>query len=134
MAGRAEGERDEREDAYVGRSEVLRNPPCWPVGWAGFEGLSGAGESLESTEEIAEKFDDELAREIARGHPLFGRRCIAIAKREGADDVLFAVGPEEVAVAHLTWSGKPERPPWPRSTLYTSFDAFLASTAGDFGY
>jgi hypothetical protein len=63
-------------------------------------------------EETAASFDDELLREVAPGHPLHERRCIAIAKREATDDVLFAVGAEEVAVVHLTWTQAPERPPW----------------------
>jgi len=84
-------------------------------------------------EETAASFDDELLREVAPGHPLYERRCVAIAKREATDDVLFAVGAGEVAVVHLTWAQKPEPPPWPSTTFYTSFDDFLGAAAEDFG-
>jgi hypothetical protein len=85
------------------------------------------------TEETAASFDDERLREVAPGHPLYERRCIAIAKREATDDVLFAVGADKVAVVHLTWTQTPERPPWPSTTFYASFDEFLAAVPEDFG-
>jgi hypothetical protein len=90
-------------------------PSSWPPGWVGLE------------EERAASFEEELRRELAPGHPLYERGCIAIGKREATDDVLFAVGAEDVAVVHLTWTQKPEPPPWPSTTLYTSLDEFLAA-------
>src|SRR3954468_24780037 len=65
-------------------------------------------------EETAASFDDELLREVAPGHPLHERRCVAIAKREATDDVLFAVGADEVAVVHLTWHRSRSRHHGPR--------------------
>jgi hypothetical protein len=82
-------------------------------------------------ERTAAALDEELRREMRRRHPLYGRTCIAIAKREANDDVLFALGEDEVAVVHLTWAGKQERPPWPTTTFYASFVAFLADIAHD---
>jgi hypothetical protein len=52
-------------------------------------------------------------------------RCIAIGKRDANDDVLFAAGADEVAVVHLTWARRPERPSWPSTTSYASIDEFL---------
>jgi hypothetical protein len=83
-------------------------------------------------DQVAAGLDAELRRELRRRHPLYGRACIAIAKREANDDVLFALGAEEVAVVHLTWSRKRERPPWPTTTFYASFDDFVADVAEDF--
>jgi hypothetical protein len=113
------------------RRQVLREPPVWPPGWAGFEKPWGeVGE--DATEETAARFDDELRREVQPGHPLHERECIAIAKREATDDVLFDVGAEEVAVVHLTWAGKPEPPPWPSTELYRSLEHFMAAAPDDF--
>jgi hypothetical protein len=82
-------------------------------------------------EQMAAELDEELLREVAPGHPLHERRCIAIAKCEANDDVLFAVGAAGLAVVHLTWSHRPERPPWPTTTFYASFDGFLAAVTED---
>ncbi len=113
------------------RAQVLRNPRDWPAGWAGFE--KPWGEGSDETETFAAAFDEQLRREVARGHVLYNEHCLAIAKREATDDVLFAVGEERVAVAHLTWAQKPETPHWPSVTLYSSFEEFLSRAAEDFG-
>ena len=65
----------------------------------------------------------ELAREVGRGHPLFGRRAVAVGRRVDCDDVLFWLpdGPAALAVVHLTWTGKRERSAeWPSTHLYIS--------------
>jgi hypothetical protein len=69
--------------------------------------------------------ESELEREIGPGHPLFGRRAIAVGRRSDNDDVLFWVpgSPTPYAVVHLTWTGKRERSPqWPATTAYASLD------------
>jgi len=46
------------------------------------------------------------------------------------DDLVIECG-DEVAVAHLTWTGKPDRPPWPNTTLIGSaedLESYVAST------
>ncbi|MFK8845185.1 hypothetical protein [Streptomyces sp. Ac-502] len=60
----------------------------------------------------------ELHRELPPGHPLYGLRVRAVARCEACDDVLFAVidRPFRWSVVHLTWSGRQEQPPWPRTT------------------
>ena len=70
----------------------------------------------------------ELAREVGPGHPLFGRRAVAVGRRLDCDDVLFWLpgGPAVLAVVHLTWTGKRERSPqWPATTLYASVAEWL---------
>jgi hypothetical protein len=65
----------------------------------------------------------ELLREVAPGHPLYGIPVRAIARRNDCDDVLFALqdGSGRVAVVHLTWIRSiPDRPPWPGTSLYPS--------------
>jgi hypothetical protein len=69
----------------------------------------------------AAALEEELAREVAKGHPLLGARASALARREDNDDVLFALngGPAPFAVVHLTWSGTPEpAPKWPAFECY----------------
>lgn len=71
----------------------------------------------------------ELARELSTGHPLFGLPVRALARRQDCDDVLLVIedGTGQVAVVHLTWTHTPpERPPWPGTTLYPSFEVWVA--------
>lgn len=73
----------------------------------------------------AETLGDELARELAPGHPLHGVKTRAVARRIDTDDVLFALEghAHEFACVHLTWSGAPEpAPSWPAATLYRDWD------------
>jgi hypothetical protein len=72
---------------------------------------------------------EELRREVAAGHPLHDEVLIAVAKCGGCDDAVFAVQGRFVhwARVHLTWSGQPEKPPFPRVTMH---DTFRESVAG----
>lgn len=70
----------------------------------------------------------ELAAEVGREHPLYGRDMQAVAVRQDCDDVLFVSvdEPQVVAVVHLTWSGRSEREPrWPETTLFASMDDWI---------
>jgi len=70
----------------------------------------------------------ELVRETAEGHALFGIKTEAIATRRGTDlDVLFrlADGSDRYAVVHLSWSKSADRPPFPWSEVYSSYDEFV---------
>ncbi|WP_050507484.1 MULTISPECIES: hypothetical protein [Streptomyces] len=60
----------------------------------------------------------ELHRELPPDHPLYGARVRAAARCEACDDVLFRVTDRSFrwAVVHLTWSGRQEQSPWPRTT------------------
>lgn len=67
----------------------------------------------------------ELALELTPGHVLYGRRAVAIGRRNGRDDVLFWLIDEGAAVAcvHLTWIGKPEQKAcWPGTEVFPSPD------------
>ena len=66
--------------------------------------------------------------EIPSNHPLSGRALTPLARREDCDDVLFQLddGPA-VAVVHLTWSGRPERPGFPTTRQYSGFAHFRTS-------
>jgi len=64
----------------------------------------------------AEKSDllhNELQREIAAGHPLFGTDVDVVGHREGTDDILCRHHADQgrLTVVHLTWRGEPEIDP-----------------------
>ena len=70
-------------------------------------------------------FERELSQELAPGHVLFDRPAQVIARRSDQDAVLVVLqAPTEFAVVHLTFSGGPERPPWPTSEKFPSASAF----------
>lgn len=73
--------------------------------------------------EIRRTFEEELRREVARGHPLYGETVVAIAKCVGCDDVLFSIEGEYVrwTVVHLTFARHPEEPPWPMAERFNAF-------------
>jgi hypothetical protein len=74
----------------------------------------------------AAKLERELAKEVARGHVLFGRPAKAVAVRGDQDDVLFVVAnPDQFAVVHLAWVSGADRPPWPRTTLFQTLAEFV---------
>lgn len=71
---------------------------------------------------------EQLSRELAVGHPLYGLPMRTLARRQDCDDVLFAIddGSGRVAVVHLTWTRNlPERPPYPWAILYPNFTAWV---------
>jgi hypothetical protein len=65
----------------------------------------------------------EALREIAPGHELHALGLTAVAKCATYDDAVFRVSDDTFAVVHLTWTGKPDAPPWPRTTRLGSFMA-----------
>ena len=71
--------------------------------------------------ESSDRFEDEYAAEIGKGHPLNGVPVKAIARRMDQDDILFRLLRHlcEYAVVHLTWSGREEVDPrWPAFEIY----------------
>lgn len=80
--------------------------------------------------EYARNLEQELARELTAGHPLWGARAQAIAQRRDSDDVLFVVehesGERAFAVVHLTWSGRPSSDSgWPSTACYRSLEEWI---------
>jgi hypothetical protein len=58
----------------------------------------------------------ELRAEVSKGHPLFEKQTIAVARCDGCDDVVFSIeDPARFVMVHLTWRQAPEPPPWPRT-------------------
>jgi hypothetical protein len=73
--------------------------------------------------EHALAFEREAEKEIAPGHALHGIALSAVAKCEGCDDVVFRASDGTFATVHLTWTLKPERPPWPQTRRLGRFIA-----------
>ncbi len=73
------------------------------------------------TPEVADRLIAELQREIGPGHVLAGRGVAVIRRCSGCDDVIFRVDDDAFAVVHLTYSGREERQPWPRTVTFPSF-------------
>jgi len=72
----------------------------------------------------------EVLAEVAPGHPLHGRVVDAPNRCGACDEVLVTVGDGSFAMVHLTWSGHPETPPYPRSSFTGGFVATeVAQTA-----
>ena len=71
-------------------------------------------------------WEQELRQEVAKDHPLFERTWGMIARRDDRDDALLDLRTGGYAVVHLTWSGRPEQPPWPTTTVYPSLRAVAA--------
>ena len=79
----------------------------------------------------ADVFAAELRREVAPGHPLAGRAWRVIARALPNDDIVIESG-DAVAVVHLTWIQKQDRPPWPRTTFVTSVEEFGSYVRSEF--
>lgn len=78
---------------------------------------------------IAEGLKRELLREIATGHPLCDHPLTAVGRRVDNDDVLYLVHaePPQLAVVHLTWSGKRETSPeWPGTSFFPTVAEWVA--------
>ena len=77
----------------------------------------------------APALERELHRELAPGHPLFGRidGAKALAVRQDCDDVLFELrDPPQYAVVHLTYvATPPDTPPWPKSEMFADMGSFV---------
>ena len=67
--------------------------------------------------------EQEATTEIADGHELHGLALTAVAKCEVCDSVVFRGADDTFAIVHLTWTARPETPPWPRTTRLGGFIA-----------
>lgn len=85
----------------------------WLEPWGSTDGAS---------ESYLRTFAEQLAKETARGHPLY-RVSVRLIGRGDGDDALFALEDNtgRVAEVHLVWQGK-QRPPWPATTLFSNLN------------
>lgn len=76
----------------------------------------------------SERYEDEYATEIGKGHPLYGVPVKAVAYRVDCGDVLFELLRLlcDYAVVHLTWSGREESDPrCPSCEIYVDSDHLM---------
>lgn len=85
---------------------LLLDDPWYPVGSIGSWQLSR-----------------QLARELAPGHRMHGRKWHAVARCDGSDDVLFVSETGEIADVHMTWS-TPVDSKFPSAGFHESVEAF----------
>lgn len=78
------------------------------------------------TTEQAEEMLRESREEIAPGHELHGVSIVPIGFSQQADDILVALDDGRVALVHLTWGRRPEPPPWPRTRIFATLDAWAS--------
>lgn len=76
--------------------------------------------------EEALRLEQELDRELPVGHILSGKGVVAIAMRKDQDDVLYQlVGPDSVAVVHLTYSQE-TMPAFPKTEIFPTLERFFS--------
>jgi len=75
------------------------------------------------TEQNRRAVTAETLVELAPGHPLYGCDFELVRRCGACDEVLVRVGEDDFGLVHLTWSGKRERPPYPRYAHTGSFVA-----------
>lgn len=68
----------------------------------------------------------QLERELAHGHPLWGKNAEVIGRRVDNDDVLVCCPDGALATVHLDWSKVPHSRPWkyPSVVSHPSVSAF----------
>jgi hypothetical protein len=81
--------------------------------WAQAYRFSEPFRDLRGLDAEAEQLRLELMRELSPGHSLHGLDPQVIATAIPQDDVVVETATGEVALVHLTWTGKAERSPWP---------------------
>jgi hypothetical protein len=71
----------------------------------------------------------QLERELADGHPLWGKSAEVIGRRVDNDDVLVCCSDGTLATVHLDWAKVPHHKPWEYpSTLSHESAAALQQT------
>lgn len=80
----------------------------------------------------AHSLAQELQHELSFGHPLACTSLTVIGRCSAWDDIVVSIddGTTQVAIVHLTWSGKYETPPWPSTTFFESLDLLFQSGEG----
>ena len=65
----------------------------------------------------------ELVAELSSGYPLLGQALTIVAQARPQDEVVVTTD-SAVYLVHLTWTRRPERPPYPRALAFRSAAEF----------
>ena len=65
----------------------------------------------------------ELVAELSSGYPLLGQALTIVAQARPQDEVVVTTD-SAVYLVHLTWTRRPERPPYPRVLAFQSAAEF----------
>jgi hypothetical protein len=68
----------------------------------------------------ADAFLRELKNELAPDHPLYSVELHPLGHSGPSDDAIFKADDGRIFQVHLTWTGKTEKAPWPRSRTFAS--------------
>ena len=71
----------------------------------------------------ADQLARELAAELSSGHPLLGQAWTIVAQARPQAEVVVTTD-SAVYLVHLTWTRRPERPPYPRVLAFRSAAEF----------
>lgn len=74
-------------------------------------------------------YEHELRLELTPGHPLYEMKFTAVGRICHGDDILFQLHdhPAQLAVVHLTFTGRPERGArWPSVVFYSDLEHWVA--------
>jgi hypothetical protein len=91
----------------------------WPANWYAIDG------------EPARVLGDELRKELAKGHGLYGADFRVVARCNICDDVLAELADGQVAQVHLTWCSGADTPPFPLTERWPSHAEWLAHRAAE---
>jgi len=71
----------------------------------------------------ADRLARELAAELSSGHPLLSQAWTIVAQARPQDEVVVTTD-SAVYLVHLTWTSRPERPPFPTALAFQSAAEF----------
>lgn len=83
--------------------------------------------------EFEEAFLRQLKVEVGPGHELYDLHVGLIGCDGASDDRLFEIldGSGRMALVHLTWSPRQQRPPYPFTVIFPDFATFAESVMGE---
>lgn len=71
------------------------------------------------TKSMAEGLTTELIKELSSSHILYGKKAVAVARRQDKDDVVYWVNElDKYAIVHLTYN-KENSSEFPKTELFT---------------
>lgn len=103
----------------------MHDPPAYDVG-----ALPGDWFDCRETGD-AQRFEDELRRQMAAGHQLESEDLVCVAwRRHMKDTVFWLPSRQQWATIHLTWTVEAD-PRWPRPSFHDTWKGVVADWRDD---